>query len=214
MLKPQTRRLPYHPSCCQTNLQATLSYRVIQRYELSHGLLMYTVSRLFQHRRGCGGCWGSWMNTTWRRHPAQHWTASHALKFSSISRRFCLCLCLCSGSSKESHEVYSWFQLICLRTTQFTDQSTASLIILLEFWLLIVLWADPSGRSLAGVLGSNPARNIDVSIVSVMCFQVEVCVKLITRPEESYRVWCVWVWSWILDNEVLAHWGLSCQCRR
>jgi len=19
---------------------------------------------------------------------------------------------------------------------------------------------------------------------------------LITRPEESYRVWCVWVWSW------------------
>ena len=24
---------------------------------------------------------------------------------------------------------------------------------------------------------------------------------LITTPEESYRVWCVWVWSWILDNE-------------
>jgi len=21
------------------------------------------------------------------------------------------------------------------------------------------------------------------------------CVGLITRPEESYRVWCVWVWS-------------------
>jgi hypothetical protein len=24
---------------------------------------------------------------------------------------------------------------------------------------------------------------------------------LITRPEESYWVWCVWVWSWIFDNE-------------
>jgi len=24
---------------------------------------------------------------------------------------------------------------------------------------------------------------------------------LITRPEESYRVWCVSVWSWSLDNE-------------
>jgi hypothetical protein len=35
-----------------------------------------------------------------------------------------------------------------------------------------------------------------------------LCVGLITRPEESYRVWCVWVWSWILDNEeALTHWG-------
>ena len=29
----------------------------------------------------------------------------------------------------------------------------------------------------------------------------------ITRPEESYRVWCVWVWSWSIGNdEALAHW--------
>jgi hypothetical protein len=28
-----------------------------------------------------------------------------------------------------------------------------------------------------------------------------LCVGLITRPEESYRVWCVWKWSWSLDNE-------------
>jgi len=28
-----------------------------------------------------------------------------------------------------------------------------------------------------------------------------------TRPEESCRMWCVWVWSWILDEETLAHWG-------
>jgi hypothetical protein len=27
------------------------------------------------------------------------------------------------------------------------------------------------------------------------------CVGLITHPEESYRVWCVWEWSWSLDNE-------------
>jgi hypothetical protein len=33
-----------------------------------------------------------------------------------------------------------------------------------------------------------------------------LCDGLITRPEESYRVWCVWVWSWTLDNEeVLVH---------
>jgi hypothetical protein len=28
-----------------------------------------------------------------------------------------------------------------------------------------------------------------------------LCIGLITRPEEFYRVWCVWVWSWSLDNE-------------
>ena len=36
-----------------------------------------------------------------------------------------------------------------------------------------------------------------------------LCVGLITRPEESYRVWCVWVWSWSLNNEEdLVHWRL------
>jgi hypothetical protein len=36
-----------------------------------------------------------------------------------------------------------------------------------------------------------------------------LCVGLITHPDESYRVWCVWVWSWNLNNEeALAHWGL------
>jgi len=36
-----------------------------------------------------------------------------------------------------------------------------------------------------------------------------LCAGLITRPEESYRVWCVWVWSWSLHNEgALAHCGL------
>jgi hypothetical protein len=24
---------------------------------------------------------------------------------------------------------------------------------------------------------------------------------LITRPEESYRLWYVWVWSWSIDKE-------------
>jgi hypothetical protein len=38
-----------------------------------------------------------------------------------------------------------------------------------------------------------------------------LCDRLITRPEKSYRLCCVWVWSWILDNEeVLVHWGLLC----
>jgi hypothetical protein len=33
-----------------------------------------------------------------------------------------------------------------------------------------------------------------------------LCVETITRPEESYRVRCIWVWLWSLDSEeALAH---------
>jgi len=28
-----------------------------------------------------------------------------------------------------------------------------------------------------------------------------LCFGSIASPEESYRVRCVWVWSWILDSE-------------
>jgi hypothetical protein len=48
--------------------------------------------------------------------------------------------------------------------------------------------------------------------VSCECYVLSsrcLCVGLITRPEESYRVWCVWVWSWSLDyEEALTHWAL------
>ena len=48
------------------------------------------------------------------------------------------------------------------------------------------------GRSLAGIVGSNPAGGVDVCLWSVVCCQVEVSASgLITRPEESYRVLCV-----------------------
>jgi hypothetical protein len=36
-----------------------------------------------------------------------------------------------------------------------------------------------------------------------------LCVRPVILPEESYRVWRVWVWSWVLDPEGdLPHWGL------
>jgi hypothetical protein len=34
-----------------------------------------------------------------------------------------------------------------------------------------------------------------VSVVIIVCCQVELSVGLVTRPEESHRLWCVWVWS-------------------
>ena len=64
------------------------------------------------------------------------------------------------------------------------------------------------GHSLAGIAGSNLAREMDVSLLWVLWVLSgrDLCVGLNTRPEESYRV-CKWVWLWSLDNEEsLAHW--------
>ena len=42
-----------------------------------------------------------------------------------------------------------------------------------------------------------------------------LCVGLITRPEESYRLWCGWMWSWSVDNEeALVHRGLLCHGKK
>ena len=49
------------------------------------------------------------------------------------------------------------------------------------------------GRSLAGIAGSNPAGGIDGSPLLVLCVLSGLCDGLITRLEESYRLWCVHV---------------------
>ena len=50
------------------------------------------------------------------------------------------------------------------------------------------------GRLLAGIAGSNLAEGMDICLESGECCVLPgkgLCVGLITRPEESYRVWCV-----------------------
>jgi hypothetical protein len=43
---------------------------------------------------------------------------------------------------------------------------------------------------------------VDICLLWVMCVVSRgLCVGLITLPEESYRVWCVWVPSCSLDKE-------------
>jgi hypothetical protein len=50
---------------------------------------------------------------------------------------------------------------------------------------------------------------MSVSFECCVLSDIGLCVGLITRPEKSNRLWCVWVWSWSLDNEeALAHRGL------
>jgi hypothetical protein len=47
------------------------------------------------------------------------------------------------------------------------------------------------GRLLAGIASSNPAGSMDVCCACCVLSGRGLCVGLIIRPEESYRVWCV-----------------------
>ena len=73
------------------------------------------------------------------------------------------------------------------------------------------------GRSLAGIVGLDTAWGTDVSLLVVLCVSGrDLCVGLITRPEESYQV-CVCVCvcvslSVIRCNNNPLH--LQCACRR
>jgi hypothetical protein len=68
-------------------------------------------------------------------------------------------------------------------------------------------------HSLAGITGWNPAGGMDVSLLWVLCCQVEVSASGWTLVQRSSTE-CGWVWSWSLDSgEALAHWGLPCHGR-
>ena len=46
------------------------------------------------------------------------------------------------------------------------------------------------GRFFVGITGSNPTGGMDVSLSLVLSGRGS-CIGQTTRPEESYRVWCV-----------------------
>jgi len=47
------------------------------------------------------------------------------------------------------------------------------------------------GRSLVGIADSNPAGGMDIGCECCVLSGRGLCDELITRPEESYRLWCV-----------------------
>ena len=60
------------------------------------------------------------------------------------------------------------------------------------------------GTAAARLLGLR-VRIPQEALISIFCDCCVLsgrglCVRLVTRPEESYRVWRVWVWSWSLEN--------------
>jgi len=47
------------------------------------------------------------------------------------------------------------------------------------------------GRILVETACSNPVGAIDICLLWCVLWGRGLCVRLISRPEESYRVWCV-----------------------
>ena len=58
------------------------------------------------------------------------------------------------------------------------------------------------GRSPAEIVGSNPTGGMDVCCECCVLSGRGLCDELITRPEESYRLWCV-----VCDLEKPQEWG-------
>jgi hypothetical protein len=65
-------------------------------------------------------------------------------------------------------------------------------------------------RPLAEIAGSNSSGAwMPVSWDCCVLSGRVLYIGPITRPEEFYRAWSVWMWSWILDcGEALTQWGL------
>ena len=68
----------------------------------------------------------------------------------------------------------------------------------------------PSGSAAARLLGLRvqipPGGLLSVSFECCVLSRRGLCDGPVGRPEESYRLWCVRVWSWFLDNgKVLAN---------
>jgi hypothetical protein len=51
----------------------------------------------------------------------------------------------------------------------------------------------------------SPKEWISFSCNCCVLLRGGICVGLISRPEESYRMWFVWVWSWSLNHEATLH---------
>ena len=127
------------------------------------------------------------------------WISSIFVGFFKSSRFFCVSLC----NLKTVTQVAFVIRIILLASGILVNIATPILVASSSK-------ACVCGHSLAEIAGSNPAGCMDVCRLWVLCVirQRSATGRSITRPEESYRVWCYWAWSLNLKNEeTLAHWG-------
>jgi hypothetical protein len=75
--------------------------------------------------------------------------------------------------------------------------------IILDFIILIIFGEECRSWRLIPMAARLLELRIGIPLwewISVSC-KCCLCVRLITRPDESSQLWCVWVCSWSLHNE-------------
>jgi hypothetical protein len=75
---------------------------------------------------------------------------------------------------------------------------------------VILTLAGPSDHAPAAIVGSNPTGGVNIFLLCVLSGR-GLCDDLITRPDESFRLWCIIVSRNLVDEEAVARAGLPCQ---
>ena len=114
-----------------------------------------------------------------------------------------------SNSGAKGLNISNWGPTTC------TEAGTTQLLLL----CLQYIWtARPSDRAVQGVSlrlldysdCGFESRRWHVCRVCCECCVLSgrgLCDEMFSRPEESYLLRCVWVWSWSLLEEAVAQWG-------
>jgi hypothetical protein len=89
----------------------------------------------------------------------------------------------------------------------------AAVLKLLKCWNLICAVPSPvaarskalgCGRSLAGMWVRIPRGTMDACLLWLLCvFRQRLCEEPTTRPEKSYRQWCVWMWPYFGPRTIM-----------
>ena len=112
------------------------------------------------------------------------------------------------------------YRLHCTGSSGFSLSLSLSLSLYIYIYIYIWVWgaacpvaarskARVCGLSLAGTAGSNPVGAWMCLCECCVLLGKCLCDGLITRPEESYRMRCIWVWLRNLIRGSLSPLGLS-----
>jgi len=112
---------------------------------------------------------------------------------------------------KESSSRISQTAKLANRPVPESVQRSPHLLLIIMSSLRLATRGLRRGSAVARLLGLRiripPGAWMSVSLQCCVLSGRGLWIGLITRPEEPYRVWCVWVWPRSLDlEEALVHW--------
>jgi hypothetical protein len=114
----------------------------------------------------------------------------------SIHDKFSTLICLLYADYRLSYTTDEWTFHFITQWHSKTEPWTVFCVYKMPEWPIpVATWYEAwvCDRALAVIVGSNPARGVDVCLCCECCVMSGrgLCDGLITYPEEFYRLWCV-----------------------